>query len=538
MNNKITNEDIENAKVQLKPVFGIKPGIYLTIIYSIIILFILFLLLIVPGLKNNGVKIIAETIPEGALIYVDNIYMGTTPAVFFTEKGFRSFRIEMDYFKTLEDEENIGGRIFGSLLFPRTFHIEKSLEMEDPEGFLKKRFKEISSYALIEDYYERYQMPPLLSRTVKEFISSGNSDKENLLYDFLYAMRVNLGSPEMISEYIKAISIAADYQDQTKLDNISVIFDFFAKENNNEGLMLSILKAYPSDQRYEVLDGFNSIEGVPENIDIIIAALENTETLKEPFLNGKIFTVNGLKFIGFSTGTFLSGSDLHNNSENFLNDNNLNSYPHKEYVNDYFLMEKEITRNDYSLFLDENPGWKIDNITDLISKNLVTKDYLAYQNFADKASPIANISWYAAVTYCNWLETKLPDSLSEYRIKLPSEAEWELAARMDESSTTNYVFKEREVSSPLSADFSRLGKAGLYDIAGNLWEWNDNWVFPGDSINGSFGLKDSMFEGVEKAVRGGSWANSSSDIFTSTRGSQDPSWCTPFIGFRPVLVIK
>ena len=76
MSNKITDEDIENAIVKLKPVLGIKPGVYLTVIYGLILLVGLFMLLIYPGLKNNGTHISIETFPEGSLVYVDNIYKG------------------------------------------------------------------------------------------------------------------------------------------------------------------------------------------------------------------------------------------------------------------------------------------------------------------------------------------------------------------------------------------------------------------------------------------------------------------------------
>lgn len=539
MKNKITNEDIDNASVKLKPVFGIQPGVYLTVIYGIIISLILFLLLIAPGLRNNGVKVIAETLPDGAAVYVDDIYMGTTPTVFFTKKGVRNFRIEKDFFEVIEFQENIGGRILGSLIIPRKFNINNSIKLIDHVGFLKKRFKELSSYALIEDYYERYQLPPLLSRTVGEFISGDKSANSNLLYDFLYSMRVNLGSPDMVDEYVKALNLTENGIDPSVSNaDLSIIFDFFKQENNSEGLFLSILKAYPENGRIEVLDNLSKIDNLSDKLNNIISGLKSDDINTEPSLTGKTLGIGNLNFIGISSGTYVSGYDILINNENFIKDNNLTSFPHLEYVDDFYIMEKEITRNDYSLFLDNNPKWKIENINFLISEHLVSKDYLAFQDFTKEGIPVANVSWYAAKAYCEWLETQLPDSMSGFQVKLPSEAEWEAVARLEDPDTVKHIFKESRAESALSTDFTRSGKSGVYDILGNLWEWNDNWIFPADSVNGSFGLTDNNFEGVEKAVRGGSWANFEEDIKVSTRGSQDPSWSTPFLGFRPVVVKK
>ncbi len=539
MNNKISNEDIENASVKLKPLFGIKPGIYLTVLYSIVILIILFSLLIAPGIKNNGVKVIADTLPSGAAVYVDDIYMGTTPTVFFTEKGVRSFKIEKEYFEKLEFNENIGGRIFGSLIIPRKFYIDNDIKLIDPDGFLKKRFKELSSYALIEDYYERYQLPPLLTRTVREFISGANSADSNLLYDFLYSMSVNLGSPAFVEEYVKAINLTKNGIEPSESNaNFSIIFDYFRKENNSEGLFLSILKAYPENERMDVLENLSQTDDFSEKLNNIIFDLKSDKIISEPTLTGKTLRIGDLKFIGISSGSYISGHDIPLQTESFIKDSNLIAYPHVELTDNFYIMEKEITRNDYSLFLDENPNWKIENINKLIAGNLVSKDYLTSQDFTKESKPVANISWYAAKAYCEWLETQLPDSMSDFKIKLPSEAEWEAAARLEDSGIAKHIFKESGADSALSADFTRSGKSGVYDMLGNLWEWNENWVFPTDSVNGSFGLIGNKFEGVEKAVRGGSWANSEAEIAVSTRGSQDPSWCTPFLGFRPVMVKK
>jgi len=539
MSNKITNEDIEKANVKLKPIFGIKPGIYLSIIYSIIVILALFLILILPGLKNNGVSLSVETVPSGAAVYVDNIYRGTSPVTFFTKKGKRQFRIEKKYFETSKFTDNIDGRIIGSLLFPKKYSISKNIKLNDTEGFLSQRFTELSSFALIEDYYDHYQMPHLISKTVNEFMEGSNDNTIIPLYNFLYSMRVNLGSPEMVEDYIRAVKFLVSSnsnKSKTDITDLEILFDFFKKENNTSGLLLSIIKAYPKDDQKTIIKKLSSFVDMDTEFNALINNYQYIKT-SPPKLTGKKIDINGLNFIGVSSGSYFSGSGMPDSPEKIIESIPLRSFPHTEKVNEFYIVDREITRGEYSLFLNKNPNWKLENIKYLLENKLVNENYLEFQDMTFKTKPIANISWYAASAYCQWLESKLAeDVVATYSIKLPSEAEWESAAIINASQNVNYVFKSSGVDSALPADFSREGRAGLYDIQGNLWEWNANWYFPTDTENGQYGLNDERLKGAEKSVRGGSWANAKSDISIYTRGSQDPSWCTPFIGFRPVLV--
>ena len=542
MSTKITNEDIEKASVKLKPVFGIKPGMYLTIIYSIIVLLALFLILILPGLKNNGVSLSVETAPPGAAVYVDDVYRGTSPVTFFTEKGERQFRIEKKYFETSQFADTFGGRIIGSLFFPKKYSISKNIKLTDPEGFLSQRFTEISSFALIEDYYEHYQMPHLISKTVDEFMEGSPDNTIIPLYNFLYAMRVNLGSPEMVEDYIRAVKFLVSSNSNkniTDKTDLEILFDFFKNENNTSGLLLSIIKAYPKDNQKTIIKKLSSFININTEFNTLINNYQNNKTLSKPKLTGKKIDINGLNFIGVSSGSYFSGSSMPDSREKLLESIPLSSFSHIEKINEFYIVDREITRGEYSLFLNKNPSWKLENIKYLLENKMVNENYLAFQDMTLETKPISNISWYAASAYCQWLESKLPRNIvATYSIKLPSEAEWESAAIINAAQNVNYVFKISGVDSALPADFSREGKAGLYDIQGNLWEWNDNWYFPTDTENGQYGLNDKLFQGAEKSVRGGSWANSESDISIYTRGSQDPSWCTPFIGFRPIMVKK
>ncbi|MEA1910417.1 MAG: SUMF1/EgtB/PvdO family nonheme iron enzyme, partial [Spirochaetota bacterium] len=482
--------------------------------------------------------IYADTVPSGALVYVDNVYKGTTPVKIFVNSGEREIKIEKKYFETISTSKNIDGRIFGTLIFPKKLKINEEIKIIDPEGFLENRFKELSSYALIDDYYERYQMPPLISKTVKEYLAGANSSKNNLLYNFLYNMRVNLGSMDMVNDYIYAVSIASGLNDENQsllLPDMSILFDYFNEKKNHNNLNLSILSTYPDSKRasswqlYSKIDGINTLVEYFNTIQTDYIEMDMSQT------NDK-YILNGNTFIAITSKKYTSGKSIPPDPEILLTDDYISSFPHNESVDNFYIREKEVTRGEYALFLNENPEWKINNIDNLITNKLVNKEYLVSQNLGDKEFPISNISWHAATAYCKWLETKLPPNMSNYEVRLPTEAQWETAALLNRNSNTKTIFKESGADSSEMINFARIGSADLYDTMGNLWEWCDNWYFPTDTINGSFGLPDSPWDGVEKSVRGGSWANAVNDIDLTTRGSQDPAWCTPFLGFRPVMV--
>ncbi len=535
MSKKITDEDIEKAVVKLKPIWGISPGIYLTVFYGLVLSVLLFFFLFFPGLKKNGTDVYVDTFPPEAAVYVNDLYSGSTPVSVFIPKGNNIIRIEKKHFETVIVEKTFNGRIFGSLIFPIKLTLYQNLFLSDKKLFLKDRFEQLSSFALIEDFYDRYQMPPLISKTVAEYLAGTEDKTDEMLYSFLYSMRVNLGSPEMVSDYISAVKIVSSDSSSEDTD-FSVLFNYFSNENNSDNLILSIIGAYPPQQRRDIIDILNE----DYNLDSVLKISDEMflNNFNEPSFSGKSLNLGNLRFISVKGGEFKAGVEIDGISNSVPDNQFLNNFPHLETVSDFFILEREITRGDYFLFLKENPEWKGDNIDYLIEKNLVTSDYLKNQDFSFPEVPISNISWFAADTYSNWLESKLPDNMKDFEIRLPKESEWEAAALLNETPSMIHITKESSVSSQIPVEFLRAGNVGLYDIIGNLWEWTDGWYFPGDTLNGKVGLVSEDWNGIEKAVRGGSWGNLKSEILISTRGSQNPAWCTPFTGFRPVVVKK
>ncbi|MBM3287812.1 MAG: hypothetical protein FJY88_10755 [Candidatus Eisenbacteria bacterium] len=169
--------------------------------------------------------------------------------------------------------------------------------------------------------------------------------------------------------------------------------------------------------------------------------------------------------------------------------------------------------------------------------------------------PVVEVSWFGATAYCNWLSEmgglalcydeswNCDFSASGYR--LPTEAEWEKAARgaSDERaypwgdegsgcSRANY-YGCGGTTKPVGSCPSGRSPYGLYDMAGNVWEWCNDWysstyyeVSPPTDPRGPSG-------GSDRVNRGGSWNTSFGNIRCAFRNYSDvPSHTSGKLGFR------
>lgn len=529
---KSSNES--DVKVRLKPIFNIKPGVYLTGLYLLVLLVVLFFVFAFPGIRNYGTEFSFTTKPDSALVFVDNQYRDTTPCSIFIKSGNHKIELKKMYFRSITLNKKVSGRLLFSLILPRKEHVNKSMVLTEPEKYLKKRFSEISGYALMNDYYDGYQYPHLITQTVKEFSEGSDPDKLPLLYNFLYSMRINYGNPALINDLKSGIDflLPSENKNKSEFDTIKTFYTAHGFKTN--GLLLSYLSAFPSDKREKVekeLAADNEIKKITASLPVKKTLnVDNSSRLKN-------FSFNGFSFIGIPGGNFTSGV-LPENSKDILTDNVLQSFPHQETVHSFYLLDREVTTGQFQKFLNENPGWEKTAISTLMKKKYVTEDYLSNYNSQEKDIPVSNISWFAADAFCRWLTNQLPKSLSKFEVHLPTEAQWEWAAQLNLSGNTKKIFTQAGTTGAVAANFQRQGKIGISDMLGNLWEWTDNFYFPTDTEYGGFGMRNLTFEGSEKSIRGGSWANNKDMISATTRASQPPSWCTPFLGFRVVLVNK
>ncbi len=531
----------EEIQVHLKSILGVKPGVYLTVLYGFILLVILFLVFVLPGIKNNGTRFSVVTTPEASVVFVDNLYRGTTPAEIFIKRGSHTITIKKDFFKTVVIKKNVKGRLFFSLIFPRSLSLKQPMQLTDPEGFLKKRYREISGYALMNDYYKGYQYPHLITRTVKEFKEGTGERQLSDLYKFLYMMRYNVGNQELLADYSEAVryveSQTGSGSSHAKNSDLKDIEGFYRNHGFPErGLLLAYLAALPEKTRTQVPAGSSQ-----KDISTLFSRISTVQQEKpevSPNKTGALsHTVGSFRFLRVPGGEYTAGTDTVT-EDSFLHNVVPDNFPHRETVHSFYMLESEVTKKQYASFLKDNPFWNEQSRDTLVRKHLVTGDYLKDFSSLPANVPVSEISWYAAEAFASWLTSNLPASLKNFEVRLPTEGEWEWAARLDSHTKPVSVFLETASKGPLPPNFQRQGALGLEDMLGNLWEWCDNYYFPADTLFGSFGLPGTGYEGAEKAVRGGSWANSGRSVTPATRGSQDPSWCTPFLGFRLVLVKK
>jgi formylglycine-generating enzyme required for sulfatase activity len=163
--------------------------------------------------------------------------------------------------------------------------------------------------------------------------------------------------------------------------------------------------------------------------------------------------------------------------------------------------------------------------------------------------PVANVSWTDAVAYARWLDARLrespltPPALARFlregaRVTLPTEAEWEKAAR----GTDGRVFPWGNVPRRDRANFLGTGARpvggvtcpecsyGVLDMSGNVWEWTLT-PFRAGPYDPAAPPPD-LREDALWVMRGGSFADPERNIRASVRGGADPGARRPFIGFR------
>ena len=196
---------------------------------------------------------------------------------------------------------------------------------------------------------------------------------------------------------------------------------------------------------------------------------------------------------------------------------------HRVWVDSFFLGECQVTNAEYGGFL-EVTGENVPPLWD-------------DPNFNRPEQPVVSVSWFDAVKYCEWLS-----EISGRKYRLPTEAEWERAARGGHEaklfpwgddppqSLPNYA--ERWKAGPEPVRRSSPNSFRLYDICANVHEWCSDWYQADYYAYSPERNPQGPDTGHRRASRGGSWRHHIKVTRCAARSSIPPEFRYADYGFR------
>lgn len=227
--------------------------------------------------------------------------------------------------------------------------------------------------------------------------------------------------------------------------------------------------------------------------------------------SGKTFDFAGFEMVFVKGGSFTMGA-----TEEQIQEAESNESPtHLVTLSDFYIGKYEVTQYQWVAVMGSNPSkFRGDNL------------------------PMECVSWSDVQDFI----TKL-NAQTGKNFRLPTEAEWEYAARGGNKSKdykysgNNTIgsfawYYDNSSNSTHAVGSKRANELGIYDMSGNVWEWCNDWY--GSYRNISQTNPTGPDIGSRRVLRGGSWYNSARNCRVSYRNSINPSDSYNNIGFRLV----
>ena len=224
--------------------------------------------------------------------------------------------------------------------------------------------------------------------------------------------------------------------------------------------------------------------------------------------NEGTFSLNGISYemVRVEGGTFFMGSSSDNNKKNTF------SYEkpvHEVTLRSFSIGKTEVTQALWVEVMGSNPSIHV-------GENL----------------PVENVTWKDCMEFI----TKLNERTGLH-FRLPTEAEWEYAARgrgmsdADGYAGNGSLSKVAHIGSfTIGVGLKQANQLGLHDMSGNVAEWCSDWL--GKYTAAKVVNPTGADMGVRKVVRGGACNNEEWFLRTAYRGSEKPGEASPYIGLR------
>jgi formylglycine-generating enzyme required for sulfatase activity len=221
-------------------------------------------------------------------------------------------------------------------------------------------------------------------------------------------------------------------------------------------------------------------------------------------------------WVTIPAGEFQMGSDNGNANEKPV---------HIVYLDKYQIGKYEITNRQYAQCVKAGT---------CSGKSVFAEDRMLH--------PVANVTWDDAYTYCEWAGGRLP-----------TEAEWEKAASWDEKNKTKNIYPWGNTidcsyantysndngltscvkdTTPVGSYESGKSQYGIYDMAGNVWEWVNDWYSDSYYASSPSSNPSGPESGDSKVLRGGSWNEGYFSVRSVRRDWEVPTTTNYDVGFR------
>ena len=247
---------------------------------------------------------------------------------------------------------------------------------------------------------------------------------------------------------------------------------------------------------------------------------------KSDFISKRTFTVNGVSFtmVYVKGGTFTMGATGEQGDEDPYDDE---KPAHRVTLSDYHIGQTEVTQELWQAVMGSNPS-----------------------DFRGSKRPVECVSWDDCQRFINKL-----NSLTGERFCLPTEAEWEYAARGGQKSggykysgsyiLGNVAWYDDNACDGVGEDSPDYGthdvatkspnELGIYDMSGNVWEWCQDW-YDGEYYSRSPQMNpQGPSSGSHRVFRGGSWSLPARGCRVAFRGSNTPDIRFIYLGLRLAL---
>lgn len=249
--------------------------------------------------------------------------------------------------------------------------------------------------------------------------------------------------------------------------------------------------------------------------------------------NTRLRKIDGMDQVFVSAGSFTMGSDYETDRE---------KPQHTVWLDSYWIDTYEVTNAQYAMCVSAGSC----NAPDY--RNSLSQDrYYGNSNFDNY--PVLFVSWYDASAYCGWVGARLP-----------TEAEWEKAARGDQDArmfpwgdnfASNYAnlcdqnctmsWKNRDYNdgyidtSPVTDFPDGISQYGVMNMAGNVCEWVADWYKADYFYNKQdWSEPKGPSSGSTRVIKGGSWYDDTDILRVSARYGFDPNKSFYDVGFRCV----